>query len=385
MPEWTFWRNERRTSNERANYQTSFYNVVKDTHHERKLENANTEPPLTACETCAGSSHPLDCLNFATSSKSYVTWGLWPLTRGATLLGLLHTKSQGRLRSPSFFYSLIICTALWANVARFGVNYTEGKDFGTKLFTKITIHVWYGQVALTCTLFLVHISPKLLIVVRKWDAYARKYQCQTGRIIRTRVVRSLVAISLLVVALAAINCSTFFIEIPSTKYVYDTTAVKFIMSISEEEQNKRPTKVALCAYLLYSTLCFLQWAWALAMVATLCYGLKYNFETISSRMAETFQNMTVFSLEKIRQRHQLLCNIVKHVDGLFSFYNLLSFATAIPLMCFSIYNFAFNADSLAHVLGMSMAIMMIICITAQMGILTLGASALCSQVGVCTE
>ena len=210
-----------------------------------------------------------------------------------------------------------------------------------------------------------------------WDRYNRQHQCSTAHHLRARVMRHLLMVCVFILGLLACSILVIIFESP---YV-ESPASQFLLNTHNTESLEvTHMRILQGVFTVFSTYAATIWIWPTAMLVAVCSGLKYNYKRISLHIAKNFKSMDVTALEKTRRRHQSLCRIVKQADELFSFYNLLMYLTAVPLICFAIYNFAFQTSDDATTMGMVMSIVHMLSLSAQIGIMTAAGSSLCRQV-----
>lgn len=357
-------------------FTTKFFNATEDTfelQNDRGLTDDDTFQ--VACETCAGSSR---CLNFLHNKQIKVSWGLKPLLIVGTLLGLIHQREKGRRSRPkSYFYSFLVVLVVWANFFRFFQNYNDSKSYGSRLFTKLTMHVWYGQTAVSQTLFFYSIAPSLPQLFAAWNKYSRQYHCTSAQHVRSRALRHICLMVLFIIFMVACTIGTIILEDPYNVSVNS----RFLMNVyNTTSYSMREVRVFQGLFALYTMFAVSHWIWPTALLVALSSGLRYNYLQITASIAKNYDKMDTHSLEQARRRHQNLCSIVRKADGLFSFYFLLVYMTTIPLICFTIYNFTFRSSRDATVLEIVTLTTHTVTLSGQLIILTITASSLSRQV-----
>ena len=69
----------------------------------------------------------------------------------------------------------------------------------------------------------------------------------------------------------------------------------------------------------------------------ICKILAYDFNTVQHRIERLIQGREVSceeTLERLRRHHHNFCNLVSHVDGIFSMQIALSFCGSLSIACF---------------------------------------------------
>ena len=208
----------------------------------------------------------------------------------------------------------------------------------TPLF-QIILHVWYGQIASVALIYFFNVSKHLNNLLTRWNEYVFRYQCETAEHLKLIGDRCIIGVSFVVLVLGA----TTFVA-----YVYETDG--FSNSVIDAHKIIPVlTKNSIVARIFYGLfnvfICFL-WVLPTALVFTICCGLTLNFRNVHRFLTKKAKGIAIVSdkeLEKFRFQHQKLCRLTKQTDSVFALYNLIVFATSIPLLCLFIYTFAFHA------------------------------------------
>ena len=208
----------------------------------------------------------------------------------------------------------------------------------TSLF-QIILHVWYGQIASVTLIYFFNVSKHLNNLLTRWNEYVFRYQCETAEHLKLIGDRCIIGVSFVVLVLGA----TTFVA-----YVYETDG--FSNSVIDAHKIipvlTKNSIVARIFYGLFNVFIYFLWVLPTTLAFTICCGLTLNFRNVHRFLTKKAKGIAIVSdkeLEKFRFQHQKLCRLTKQTDSVFALYNLIVFATSIPLLCLFIYTFAFHA------------------------------------------
>ena len=178
----------RKTTRHNTKFNTEFYDVIKDTYYSRRFKDSGglTSQATASCDACG--TNP-SCLVVKYPERASVVNGLRPLIVPMKFVALVHARDK-RI-TYSMMYSITVMVLLWLNFIRYFLAYTEQHQYGTKLFFRITMHVWYGQTAVVSTIYYFGISPKLPNFLRKWNDFVYMHHCRTGPYVQKISIRNL--------------------------------------------------------------------------------------------------------------------------------------------------------------------------------------------------
>ena len=327
------------------------------------------------CESCCGS---LDCRSLREPSDVRARLALRPVLILGTLLGITHSAEKGRLRSPSFYYSVVMTCGLWANVVLSFRNYS-GISFNSRMFIHILLHVVSTELAVMNSTFLLNTSGQLPRLFREWDKYIHRYHCSTVKRLRSF---GLLTIVLIYVILLLVISVVFVIYVLETRGVSNRSEL-LIKHYFAQASGLFEDATGLWLPFIFCCISLLQaliWFWPVIFLVTICHGLKVNFQELSTVLKSKLSSLDEAGLEAYRLRYQELCKIVNMVDDLFSLLTIFIYLTGIPLLCFSVYNLAFPFKGHAEWSFLFMAVVHIGFLVGQVGMVTISASALGSQV-----
>ena len=327
------------------------------------------------CESCCGS---LDCRSLREPSGVRARLALRPVLILGTLLGIIHSAEKGRLRSPSFYYSVVMTCGLWANVVLSFRNYSR-ISFNSMMFLQITLHVVSTEMAVMNSTFLLNTSAQLPRLFREWDKYIHRYHCSTVQRVRSF---GLLMIVLIYVILLLVMSGVFVIYVLETRGVSNRSELLIKHYFAQasglfEGVTSLWVPFIICCISLFQV-CI--WFWPVIFLVTICYGLKVNFQELSTVLKSKLSSLDEAGLEAYRFRYQELCKIVNMVDDIFSLLAIFIYLTGIPLLCFSVYNFAFPFKEHAQWSFLFVVVADIGFLVGQVGMVTISASALSSQV-----
>ena len=327
------------------------------------------------CESCCGS---LDCRCLREPSGVRARLALRPVLILGTLFGIIHSAEKGRLRSPSFYYSVLMTCGLWANVVLSFRNYS-GIYFNSRMFLHVTVHVVSTEMAVINSTCLLNTSAQLPRLFREWDKYIHRYHCSTVQ--RLRSFGLLVLVLTYVILLLVISV-LFVIYVLETRGVSNRSELLIKHYFAQASGLFEGVTSFWVPFIVYSIslLLICIWFWPVIFLVTICHGLKVNFQELSTVLKSKLSSLDEAGLEAYRFRYQELCKIVNMVDDIFSLLTICIYLTGIPLLCFSVYNFAFPFKGHAQWSFLSMVVVQIGLLAGQVGMVTISASALSSQV-----
>ena len=327
------------------------------------------------CESCCGS---LDCRSLREPSGVRARLALRPVLILGTLLGITHSAEKGRLRSPSFYYSVVMTCGLWANVVLSFQNYS-GISFNSMMFLHVTVHVVSTEMAVMNSTFLLNTSAQLPRLFREWDKYIQRYHCSTVKRLRSFGLLVLVLTFVIILLMMSVIYCSYVLETRGLSNQSELLIDHYFAQGSglfEGVTSLWLAFIVCCVGLLQVSI----WFWPVIFLVTICHGLKVNFQELSTVLKSKLSSLDDAGLEAYRFRYQELCKIVNMVDDIFSLLTIFIYLTGIPLLCFSVYNFAFPFKGHAEWSFLSMVVVQIGLLAGQVGMVTISASALSSQV-----
>ena len=260
-----------------------------------------------------------------------------PKQRTAAVRARQRSWKGGKLATRGWAAFTALLT--WANFFRVVASFDMSESFGTKMFIKLVVMVWYFQCCWNVTVcFYSSVTAQLLPqLIASWTYFLNKHYplpVATARERRQRKMNISTKIWMVI--------STFFIScnVPLILYILFSgeEAVINIYDVLTALTGDHP--ILKLVYVFGQVLFAGTWVLPLGLYVTVCYVLTVEYGRICSELQGAVDRGTDAFwkiLEKERSKHDELCKLVNKTNETFKIYTASCFMTNIIMVCLIIY------------------------------------------------
>jgi len=234
-------------------------------------------------------------------------------------------------------YATVVLVLMWLNVVRYAWVFVSSDHFGTVLFTKITVVMWFGLAAIYQTAYYYASHTGQLLEVLLTLPVTR----DCVKIVRRAAIGITAFTWTTLIAIhAPISASLFFI----IDGQYDFTLAPFVTYIEVPEGK---ILLARCVGILLYCWPIPCTVWPQVTSLVLVYVFYHQFRKLDGDFYRALGKGGQFNgdLSKFRQRHQTLSCAVNKVDGFMKFVNVAGFLCHIVVIIVVLYSLVFYPDS----------------------------------------